>query len=76
MSKRKVGPGEVPSGPTSVFRRRTGAVRPPFRLLRAATSGYFAGATATCMKSPCALTLFTVIVVPVFGTFTLYQPGW
>ena len=39
-------------------------------------SGYFAGATSTCMKSPRALTLLTLIVVPVFGTFTPYQPGW
>ena len=32
---------------------------------------YFDGRTSTCMKVPCALTLFTRICVPVWGTCTL-----
>jgi len=31
--------------------------------------------TRTFMNWPCALELATLTVVPVFGTFTLYQPG-
>ena len=34
------------------------------------------GATRTVMALPCFEELTTVIVVPVFGTLTLYQPGW
>ena len=55
--------------------RGSGGVAPARSVPPVERDAYF-GATSTWRNALCGPPLLTVIVVPVFGTFTPYHPGW